>query len=86
MNTNFREDVKNIVTRHDLARFLLKVSRDFEVNGDTWENQDIVSLFSAMSSWVEDMDGYYINTGQEFREDQPWKTFADIVCGGIVYA
>lgn len=85
--TDFRSDVNGIVTRQDLARFLLKASKDFEINGKSWENQDITSFLEAMSAWVDDMDGFYLANGLEFNsdQDQPWKVFADIVCGGMMY-
>jgi hypothetical protein len=39
-----------------------------------------------MAGWIEDMDGYYQNKGQEFTEDQPWDVFARILTAATIYS
>ena len=72
--------LSSIRTRHDLAAFVAKLKVELDSNADDWENSDLSSFLDAMSAWIEDMDGFYRNTGQAFSESTPsWKVLADIL-------
>lgn len=78
-------DVEKIRTRQDFISFLRSLKRDYSENISSWENKDIETFLEAMASWVEDMDGFYINKGLRMPEKPDWKVFADILMGGKLY-
>ncbi|EFU1360097.1 hypothetical protein HUO97_004475, partial [Salmonella enterica] len=50
-----------------------------------WENKDLPSYFESMASWVEDMDGYYLNQKLPAPENVNWTFIADILMAARVY-
>jgi len=79
------DDVLKINTREDFIVFLKNLRKDYTENLPSWENRDIGSFLEAMTSWVEDMDGFYINHDLPIPENLNWKVFADILMGAKVY-
>lgn len=77
--------VKEIRTREDFINFLKDLKKDCLENLSSWENKDIGTFLEAMASWVEDMDGFYINQGLPIPEKPDWKIFSDILMGGKLY-
>jgi hypothetical protein len=78
-------DVEKIRTRQDFISFLRSIKKDYSKNISSWENKDIETFLEAMASWVEDMDGFYINKGLPVPGKPDWKVFADILMGGKLY-
>ena len=78
-------EIKMIQTRGDFISFLKALKIDYNDNLSSWENRDIGAFLGAMASWVEDMDGFYINQGLPIPEKPDWKIFADILMGGKLY-
>ncbi len=78
-------EVKTIQTKKDFINFLRTLKNDYVENLSSWENKDIEAFLEAMASWVEDMDGFYINQGLPVPEKLNWKVFADILMGGKLY-
>lgn len=78
-------EVKTIQTKKDFINFLRALKNDYVENLSSWENKDIEAFLEAMASWVEDMDGFYINQGLPVPEKPNWKVFADILMGGKLY-
>ncbi|MCP5504357.1 MAG: hypothetical protein H7A41_04305 [Chlamydiales bacterium] len=76
---------KKIRTREDFVSFLKNLRKDYLDNVSSWENRDIDTFLEAIASWVEDMDGFYINQGLPVPKKPDWKVFADILMGGKVY-
>jgi hypothetical protein len=79
------EELKKIKTREDFVYFLHNLRKDYLENIKTWENKDIGAFLGAMASWIEDMDGFYLNQGLPVPERSDWKIFADILMGGKLY-
>ena len=77
--------VQKILTKKDFVNFLRDLKKDYLKNSSSWENKDIETFLEAMASWVEDMDGFYINQGLPVPEKPDWKVFADILMGGKIY-
>ncbi|MFA5906428.1 MAG: hypothetical protein WC836_21045 [Desulfobacula sp.] len=77
--------IEKIKTRQDFACFLRALKKDYSENPSSWENTDIGAFLAAMASWVEDMDGFYINKGLPVPEIPDWKVVADIFMGGKIY-
>lgn len=78
-------EVKKIQTRHDFISFVRALKQDYLQNPSSWENKDIESFLEAIASWVEDMEGFYINQGLPVPEKPDWKVLADIFMGGKLY-
>jgi hypothetical protein len=75
-----------ILTRQDFVNFVKDLADDFHLNKDKWENKDLQSFLAGLASYAEDLDGFYMNSGQEVKADTPsWKTFADIFMGARLY-
>ncbi|WP_174869015.1 DUF7660 family protein [Pectobacterium polaris] len=74
-----------ISSKDDLVKLISALARDFKENPDEWENKDLSSYLEAVSSWIEDMDGYYENTNQPLPKDTNWKIFADILVAAKIY-
>ena len=78
-------EVEKIQTRQDFISFLRKLKKDYLENLPSWENRDIGTFLEAMASWIEDMDGFYINKGLPVPKKPDWKVLADIFMGGKLY-
>ena len=56
------------------------------MNPDSWENKTLPDFLSALSSYAEDIQGYYDNTKQDINADNAdWGTFSDIFKGARIY-
>ena len=76
------EDIKN---KEDFISFINKLSNDNQINNDEWENKDILSYLEGVTSWVEDMDGYYKNMKLDVPTDIDWKFIATLFYVGKIY-
>lgn len=74
-----------VVTREDFIKLLLLMSADFKENTSSWENRDISSFLESMASWIEDMDGFYLNQNLPLPTNISWSTFADMMLAAKVY-
>jgi hypothetical protein len=79
------EQARTVQTREDLVAFVLALSADLKANPEAWENADLASFLGAMAAWVQDMDGYYKNTGQNLSEQSIWKVVADMLMAARIY-
>ena len=79
------ERARAVQTRDDLAAFVAELKADFDANRGNWTNVDLSSFLEAMAAWIQDMDGYYQNTGQKQSELPPWRIFADILMAARMY-
>lgn len=78
-------NTKEINTKEDFIEFLEFLSSDAKNNLSEWENKDLPSYLAAMASWIEDMDGYYLNQKLPVPEDINWKFIADILMAARIY-
>jgi hypothetical protein len=74
-----------VASRNDLASFVVALKSDLEAHQDKWENPTLDRFLDAMESWIESMDGYYRNRGQEIPQEPTWRTFAEILCASRIY-
>ena len=72
-------------SRDEFAIFVDELRAAFESNGDNWENADLPSFLEAMSAWVRDMDGYYLNKGEAMPTKIPWEVFANVLRASSMY-
>jgi hypothetical protein len=85
MDTSINSTDK-ITSRQLFVDFLNDLRVDYATNKNNWENVDLESFLEAMSTYAQDIDGFYKNTNQDINADNPsWKTFADILMGARVY-
>ncbi len=72
--------------RQTFIKFLDLLREDFLNNAAKWENKTLPDFLKALSSYCEDIQGYYDCTRQDVNADQPnWQTFADIFKGATIY-
>ena len=75
----------SIGSREDFVAFVKAMSKDLRENPSTWENTNLESFLEALGSWVEDMDGYYINQGKPVPTQPDWKVAADMLMAARTY-
>ena len=56
-----------------------------ELFGKNIENISIQEYLESVSSWVEDMEGYYKNTNQEIPNNINWDFIATLFYVGSIY-
>ena len=72
--------------RQAFIQFINLLRQDFLDNSANWENKSLDTFFEAMSSYADDIQGYYNNTNQDINADRPsWQIFADILKGATLY-
>ncbi len=76
-----RHEVKS---KDDFICFLSALMSDLQKNPDSWKNIELSSFLGAMSSWVEDMGGFYLAESGS-QNDITWQVFADILSIARVY-
>ena len=75
-----------VTDRDSFAIFLDLLLKDFKENPKEWENKSLEDFLEALSSYSEDIQGYYDNMKMNVDANQPkWKTFADIFMGARIY-
>jgi len=79
------EQVKSVQTREEFVEFVKVLSKDFKSNQATWENKDAGSFLEALASWVEDMDGYYLNEGKTVPKQLDWNVAANMLVAAKMY-
>lgn len=85
MTMTLSERAHAVRTREDFVAFAAALVTDHESHLATWTNKDLASFLAAISSWSEDMDGYYENTGEALSTLSPWRVMADILMAARVY-
>ncbi|HCQ4574635.1 TPA: hypothetical protein OKV73_002373 [Escherichia albertii] len=78
-------NIRKINTREDFIQFLEFLSSNARNNLDEWGNKDLSSYLESMASWIEDMDGYYLNQKLPVPENINWAFIADILMAARVY-
>ncbi len=75
-----------VTDRQTFAKFLILLQKDFLDNPDNWENRTLPDFLEALSSYTEDVQGYYDNTKQNINADNPdWRTFSHLFLGAKIY-
>ncbi|MGK9174400.1 hypothetical protein KXR87_14380 [Yokenella regensburgei] len=78
-------NTKEIKTREDLVEFIEFLSSNAKNNLSEWENKDLPSYLESMASWIEDMDGYYLNQKLPVPDNVNWTFIADVLMAAKVY-
>lgn len=79
------EMIENVKSKEDFISFINRLSKDNQINNDEWVNKDILSYLEGVSSWVEDMDGYYKNMKLDVPINIDWRFIATLFYVGKIY-
>lgn len=82
---DFINQIEKIEDRNEFIVFVDQLVLDLKNNPDEWANKTLVEYLEAISSWTEDMDGYYRNRNASIPENIPWKVFANILTAAKMY-
>lgn len=75
----------SIRSREDFVAFVRALGKDLQENPGSWENASLKRYLEALSAWVEDMDGYYLNQGKPVPQQPDWKVAADMLMAAKMY-
>lgn len=75
----------NITDREGFLRLLRFLSLELRRNPNVWENRDLGSFLEGLTSWIEDMDGCYQNSGAEQPKNINWRFMADALLAARSY-
>lgn len=68
------DKLDDVSSKEMLAAFVHDLRESLLTTPDSWENTTLESFLEALSAWVTDMDGYYINQGISPPNQPTWKT------------
>lgn len=77
--------INNIKSKEELIEFLEFLSKDRYTKEDEWNNTTIEDYLAAISSWIEDMEGYYKNSNQPMPSSENWSFIATLFYVGKIY-
>ena len=75
------EEVHTIQSRQDLARFLLRLSRDCQEDADSWQHDKVECYLEAIATWLQESQAD--PTGQDCENE--WQTVAKCFLVGKYY-
>lgn len=74
-----------VETKGELIKLISSLASNARNNPCQWENNDLPSFLQAMTSWMEDMDGFYENMNKPCLDNACWGVFADILMAARLY-
>jgi hypothetical protein len=80
-----REQVEKIQTRDDFVTFMHHLVQDLRTYPERWENTTLETYLAAIAAWVQDMDGYYRNRGEQAPQHPTWKHVGEILLAARIY-
>jgi hypothetical protein len=80
-----REQADKIHTRDDFVRFIHYLLRDLRTCPERWENASLEAYLVAIAAWVQDMDSYYGNRGEQIPQHLTWKHMGEILLAARIY-
>ncbi len=82
---NLNDQVEAVEDRAQLVAFIQALSKEFIANPRQWQHETIDQYLEALGAWIDDMDGYFINQGQQPPKEPTWKLFAQICIAAKYY-
>lgn len=80
------KDVKTkINSKDEFIVFMTGLIEDFKNNQGSWENKTLLDYLSAIQSWTEGMEGFYVNNDLDLPTGINWTVFADILTAATIY-
>jgi len=74
-----------INTRDDFVDFVRVLASDTRQNPTEWENDTVERYLEAIGAWVQDMNGYFINTKQPLPQHVEWRIIGQILLAAKIY-
>ena len=75
-----------VTDRQTFVEFIELLRQDFLHNSESWKSKTLPDFLESLSSYADDIQGYYDNTNQNINSNEPnWKTFSDIFKGARIY-
>ena len=79
------EALIEVQNKETFLKFMKELAKDFDTNPQEWDSITINAYLNGVQSWVHDMDGDYMNTGQEVPKDINWNFIAVLFYVGKIY-
>jgi hypothetical protein len=83
--STLHEQAAAIKTREDLVEFVQALQADLHTHPERWENETLDRFLGALASWIEDMDGYYLNQGKPRPDTPGWRTIGEMLAAARIY-
>lgn len=75
----------NVNTKEDILTLISSLITELESNPSAWTNKTLLSYLEAMQSWIDDMEGFYVNNKLPIPKNISWNIFADILIAAKMY-
>jgi hypothetical protein len=79
------EQVETIDSRASLIEFIEALRKDLQANPNEWENHTLDRFLSALASWIDDSEAYYLNQGRPIPSSPSWKNVAEMLIAAKTY-
>ena len=83
--TDFNKKINEISSKADFVNFVELLTSNLKHNPEEWTNKTLPEYLESISSWTEDMEGYYQNNDLPIPENINWKVFANILIAAKMY-
>ena len=77
--------IENVSNKQQFLEFVNLLSTDYQKNIDEWENKSIDLFLQAIEGWMEDMEGFYENSGLDTPKNIVWKLLSIMLYVGKIY-
>lgn len=78
------ESLENVKNKEDFVKFINQLVKDLKSNPQKWANATLEDYLNGIASWVEDMDGIFTDSEDDFSEID-WSFLASILFTGSRY-
>lgn len=82
---DFNQKIIEIKSKEDFINFIELLVSNLKNNPEEWSNKTLSEYLESISSWTEDMEGYYQNNKIPIPENIDWKVFANILIAAKMY-
>lgn len=82
---DFNKTINGINSKEDFVNFVELLVTNLKSNPEEWTNKTLPEYLESISSWTEDMEGYYQNNDMHIPENVNWKVFANILIAAKMY-
>ena len=83
--TDFKQKIDKISNKEDFVNFVELLVSDLKNNPEEWANKTLSEYLEGISSWTDDMEGYYQNNNIPIPKNINWKVFANILIAAKMY-
>ena len=82
---NLKNEVDAVSSRDDFVKFVDALRQDLSIHPADWQNATLSDFLEALSAWVQDMDGYYLNNQLPIPTSPEWKNLAEMMLAAKYY-